>query len=175
MLSSYSTAVLVRVCQLSRSNLPEGVKKVFKLAYDDNAAAMHATYKKDDAVNYLSIKNKILSDALQNIPASTEEIGLIPANNRIKIRTHIEPGSSTVLRCVHLTSPALSKVMLSEVILVDKDFDSYRIVDNSQELIFPMKELRAVLRLAEALGHPINIHFDAESGAYDLHVANYAS
>lgn len=55
-------------------------------------------------------------------------------------------------------------MLLSEVILVDKDFDSYRIADNSQELIFPMKELRAVLRLAEALGHPISIHFDSESG-----------
>lgn len=57
-------------------------------------------------------------------------------------------------------------MLLSEVILVDKDFDSYRIADNSQELIFPMKELRAVLRLAEALGHPISIHFDSESGVY---------
>jgi hypothetical protein len=82
---------------------PAGLKKVFKLTYDDTAAAMHATYKKAEAVNYLSIKNKILSDALQNITPSTEEIGLLPANNRIKIRTHVEPGSGAWPRVFSLT------------------------------------------------------------------------
>lgn len=62
----------------------------------------------------------------------------------------------------------LSKVLLSEVILVDKDFDSYRIIDGSHELIFPLKELKAVTGLAEALGFSINIHFQPEAGTYDL-------
>lgn len=61
----------------------------------------------------------------------------------------------------------LSKTLLSEVTLVDKDFDSYRIVDGSQELIFPLKELKAVIGLAEALSLPVNIYFNAEGGTYE--------
>lgn len=60
----------------------------------------------------------------------------------------------------------LSKVLLSEVILVDKDFETFRIVDGSQELIFPLKELKAVIKLADTLGLSIGIHFNPAAGTY---------
>lgn len=69
----------------------------------------------------------------------------------------------------------LSKTLLSEVTLVDKDFDSYRIVDGTQELIYPLKELKAVIGLAEALSLPISMHFNAEAGTYEIHMLHHLS
>lgn len=71
------------------------MKKVFKLNYDDTTEALQAVFSKDACPNFLSLKTKILSDATQNIAAGIDEISMLASNNRVKLRTHVGPESST--------------------------------------------------------------------------------
>ncbi|KAL7286043.1 hypothetical protein TKK_0019652 [Trichogramma kaykai] len=106
-----------------------------------------ANYKKDGTANHLRIQPRVMNDVVQNFQQSLLEITLEVLQEKVLIRNYIDESSN------------VSNETRTQCNFSVGEFDEYNI-ESDTIITFCLKELRAILSLADILSQPIDIHFE---------------
>ncbi|XP_013167503.1 PREDICTED: cell cycle checkpoint control protein RAD9A isoform X2 [Papilio xuthus] len=118
-----------------------------KLELDQYSKVTQAVYTKDLVPNRITSSQRILSEAISNFQSSDDQVTLEALSHSILLRNYIDDNID------------LSKIIRTQINIKSEEFDSYT-VDEETAVTFTMKEFKALLTFAEALGLPIQIQFE---------------
>jgi hypothetical protein len=114
---------------------------------------LHASYAKEDYYQKITGLPLVFTTCLCNFQTKLEEISLSFQEKRVFIRSYPDDQSMSERSLLH-----------TEVILDPDEFDIYQVTDKETHLTFSLREFKAFLTFAEALGQAVHIHFSC-SGA----------
>ncbi|ESO94828.1 hypothetical protein LOTGIDRAFT_232267 [Lottia gigantea] len=123
-----------------------GIVKTHNLAFIE-CETLQAVFSKDLTPNKLTAHPKLLCDAVVNFQNNQEEVTLIAKPDKISLKNYVEDEVDP------------KKVVLTEMHLNPKEFDTCQLGVDA-EITFCLKELRAILGLADVISLPLNIHFE---------------
>ncbi|XP_014357302.2 cell cycle checkpoint control protein RAD9A [Papilio machaon] len=106
-----------------------------------------AVYTKDLVPNRVTSSQRILTEAISNFQSSDDQVTLEALSNSILLRNYIDDNID------------LSKIIRTQINIKAEEFDSYTVGEETA-VTFTMKEFKALLTFAEALGLPIQIQFE---------------
>ncbi|GAM23725.1 hypothetical protein SAMD00019534_069000 [Acytostelium subglobosum LB1] len=135
----------------------KGIRKAYKLNYEE--LDMLNPVLNDDYDVRMTIKPKILLDALSHFTTNIEEISLVLGDDVIIFKTYIGEDNAKI---------APDKTMQTEIKLDTSDFDEYHTdgrKDNFIDMTFSIKEFKTIMAFCETLGHPLTFYIKQNGNA----------
>mmetsp|Transcript_7891 Transcript_7891/g.22396 ORF Transcript_7891/g.22396 Transcript_7891/m.22396 type:complete len:418 (+) Transcript_7891:113-1366(+) len=125
-----------------------GVRKNYKLTLEE-ADVIQCHFSKETP-NRVRCQSRILSDMLAKMHG-TDDVSLIFGNQSVVLKTYVEEDQ--------LTAEQRQRVTNTEMLMHVKDFEEFQVVEEGEDLVVPVKELKAICTFAEALGQPVTMCF----------------
>lgn len=109
---------------------------------------LSAVYDEDICPFCITSPHRLLTDVFVNFQAGQDEVSLSVTPSSAIIKNYIDD------------EPDISKVIRTELQLESEEFDSYT-VNSNQEVVFNLKELRALLAFSESCNLPVAACFSS--------------
>eukprot|EP00741_Cyanophora_paradoxa_P009681 tig00001590_g9379.t1 len=131
-----------------------GVVKRARLHYED-AEALQAVYSRESCTATVVSRPRLLAESLAAFQKESEELTFTLRRNALKVRSYLDPARSQQVVAAGAAGPA--KAMQTELSIDARDFQEFGApaAPLDAEVIFNVKELRAMLRFCEEAGHDI--------------------
>uniref|UniRef100_A0A2P2I770 Cell cycle checkpoint control protein RAD9A n=1 Tax=Hirondellea gigas TaxID=1518452 RepID=A0A2P2I770_9CRUS len=134
------------------------VVRTYNLAFIE-CETVKAVFDESACVHRITAQSRLLSDIFVNFQPGQDEVSLSVTAAATTVRNYVDD------------EPDMSKVIRTELHLESDEFDEYEISSNC-EIVFCLKEFRALLAFSEPVNLPITIVFSQPGRPIILNVEN---
>lgn len=121
------------------------VVRTYNLAFIE-CETLKAVFDEASCIHKVTSQSRLLSDAFANFQVGQDEVSFSVTSSAIIVRNYVDD------------EPDLSRVIRTELHLQDLEFDEYQIASDC-EVVFCLKELRALLGFSEPVHLPVTALF----------------
>lgn len=125
-----------------------GITTEYVFSFDDLESILQAEISRID-LNLVSSRAKLFqSKILDNFATGLQEISITPTSNSLITKSYFEADSK-------------NRLFYTECSVSSSDFQDFRIIPNTfgQEIIFPIKEMKAMVTFCRDLDYNVNLYF----------------
>ncbi|KAJ2850030.1 hypothetical protein IWW36_002215 [Coemansia brasiliensis] len=149
-------------CRLvARIAYKEGICRTHRLFYEVSET-LHPAYDKQEFKSQWQVDAKVAAEWVGHFARGLAEVSMWMSASEVRLRSWSESRYSTNGRTqIDTATAATERALQTELTLVPAEFDSYSLAGTRPiELTYSLREFRAVLQYAEAVGQPMMARFN---------------
>ncbi|KAJ1752773.1 hypothetical protein LPJ79_000909 [Coemansia sp. RSA 1821] len=149
-------------CRLvARIAYKEGICRTHRLFYEVSQT-LHPAYDKQEFKSQWQVDAKVAAEWVGHFARGLAEVSMWMSASEVRLRSWSEGRYATNGRTqIDTATAATSRALQTELALVPAEFDSYSLAGSRPiELTYSLREFRAILQYAEAVGQPMTARFN---------------